>query len=73
MDHLPPDDRRISSGAVAAAWALVAGLTAAMALASALAPAKPPPHPPTEQAALHAGGCVDDEGATDRQDRSLRD
>jgi hypothetical protein len=73
MDHHPPDDRRIASGAVAAAWAMVAALTALVALASALAPPQPPPHPPTQQAALHAGGCIDDGEAADRPDRSLRD
>ena len=71
MVHLPPDDRRVSSGAVAAAWALLACLTAMMAVGSALAP--PRPLPPTEQAALHAGGCATDEPDAERPDRPDRD
>jgi hypothetical protein len=60
MDHLPPDDRRISSGAVAAAWALVAGLTVATALASVLAPSRP--HAPSPaQHSVPAADCEDDE------------
>lgn len=60
MDHLLPDDRRISSGAVAAAWALVAGLAVATALASALAPARSPAPPPAQHT-LPAADCEDDE------------
>ena len=72
MDHHPPDDRRITSGAVAAAWAMVAGLTALVVVASAFAPAKPPPFRPIEQAALHTG-CAHEETLDDGSDRSLRD
>lgn len=72
MDHHPTDDRRITSGAVAAAWAMVAGMTALMALASALAPAKQPPFRPTEQAALHTG-CAHQDASDEDSDRSLRD
>lgn len=70
MDHLPPNDRRVSSGAVAAAWALVAGLTAMTAVGSVLAP--PRPLPLTEQAALHTGGCTTDEPDAERPDRPDR-
>jgi hypothetical protein len=60
MDHHPPDDRRIGSGAVVAAWALVAGLVAATALASALSPQRAIQLPLTQQAALHDKACADD-------------
>lgn len=73
MDHLPTDDRRITRGAVAAAWAMVAGLTAVMVLASAIAPPKPRPLPLTEQASLHVMSCPHDEATEDGPDRSLRD
>ncbi len=73
MDQHPPDDRRITSGAVGAAWAMVAGLLAATVLASALAPPRPTPVPVTEQAALHTQGCTSDEPIEDDSDRSLRD
>lgn len=72
MDHHPPDDRRITSGAVATAWAMVAGMTALMALASALAPAKQPPFRPMQQAALHAG-CAHEDTSDEDPDRSLRE
>lgn len=72
MDRLPSDDHRITSGAVGAAWAMVAGLAAVIVLASALAPPKPTP-PLTEQAALHAVGCTNDDATEDRLDRSPRD
>lgn len=72
MDDHPPDDRRITSGAVASAWAMVAGLTALVALASAFAPARQPPIRPMEQAALHTG-CAHEDALDDSSDRSLRD
>lgn len=52
MDH-PPDDRRVSGGAVVAAWAIVAGLVAVALIASVLATPAPMTTPVTEQAALH--------------------
>jgi predicted benzoate:H+ symporter BenE len=73
MDHHPPDDRRISSGAVVAAWAIVAGLVAATLLASALAPPKPVLDPLAEQAALHVGGCADEGGPDHEGGRTLRE
>jgi len=73
MDHLPSDERRITSGAVGAAWAMVAGLTAVMVLATALAPPKPAPPALTEQAALHSVGCTNDDAAQDHPERSLHD
>jgi len=73
MDHHPPDDRRIGSGAVAAAWAMVAGLVATTLLASALAPPVAVKAPPTTQAALHERGCTDDEGTANGPNGSLDD
>ncbi len=73
MDHHPPEDRRISSGAVAAAWAMVAGLVAVMLLVSTIAPSRPTQIPLAQQAALPSGGCTNDEGTADRPDRSMRD
>jgi hypothetical protein len=73
MDHHLPDDRRITSGAVAAAWALVACVVAAITVASAFAPARPLQRPVTEQAALHAGACTNNEATEEGPDRSLRD
>ena len=73
MDRHPPDDRRVTSGAVAAAWAMVAGLLAATLLASALAPKTPTQVPVTQQAALHSQGCTSDEPVESDPDRSLRD
>jgi len=73
MDHHPPDDRRITSGAVAAAWAMVAGLLAATLVASALAPTRPTLIPPTQQASLHSQGCTSDESAGDDSDRAPRE
>lgn len=72
MDDHPPDDRRITSGAVASAWAMVAGLTALVALASAFAPARQPPIRPMEQAALHTG-CAHEDALDGGPERSLRD
>lgn len=72
MDHLPPDDRRITSGAVASAWAMVASLTALVAIASAFAPPNQPPIRPMQQAALHTG-CEHEDASDDGSDRSLRD
>ena len=57
MDHLPPDDRRISSGAVAAAWAMVAGLIALVVVAAVLRPQGPTAAPPIAHVATHAQDC----------------
>ena len=53
MSHQPPDDRRVSGGAVIAAWAIVAGLVAATLFASVLAKPAPMEIPLTAQADNH--------------------
>jgi len=53
MSHHPPDDRRVSGGAVIAAWAIVAGLVAATLFASVLANPAPIEFPLTAQAGNH--------------------
>jgi hypothetical protein len=73
MDQHPPDDRRITSGAVGTAWAMVAALVTLTALASAFAPQRSTNTPVTEQAALHTKGCTYDEGTGDLPDRAMRD
>ena len=74
MDNHPlPDDRRIGGGAVASAWALVACLAGATLLASALAPTRPMPLPLTQQAALHAGACTNDDAIEEDPDGSRRE
>ncbi len=73
MDQHPPDDRRITSGAVGTAWAMVAAVVALMALGSAFAPPRPTAIPLTEQAALHTRGCTTQEGPGDLPDRAMRD
>lgn len=73
MDQHLPDDRRITSGAVGTAWAVVAALVALTVLASAFAPPRRTEIPVTEQAALHTKGCINDEGTGDIPDRAMRD
>ena len=73
MDQHPTDDRRITSGAVATAWAMVGTLLALTVLASAFAPTRSTDIPVTQQAALHARGCASEEGTGDLPDRAMRD
>jgi hypothetical protein len=56
MNHHPPDDRRISGGAVVAAWAIVAGLVAVTLFLSVLAKPAPMPIPLTARADTQVEG-----------------
>lgn len=72
MDQ-PLDDRRVSSGAVVAAWAIVGGLAAMSLFTSLLSPTARMPVPLTAQAVAHAEGCADETETADIPNRSSRD
>ena len=61
MEDDLPNDRRISGGAVAAAWSLVAGLAAMTLVGSAMAPTRSIQLLLTEKPALDAGACTSDD------------
>ena len=69
----PLDDRRVGSGAVAAAWAIVGGLAAVTLFTSLLLPPARMPVPLTAQAAVHVDGCADETETPEGPNRLTRD
>lgn len=71
--HHPPDDRRVTSGAVMAAWAIVGGVAALTLFTSLLTPPARMPVPLTAQAAAHVDGCPDETETPDGPNGSSHD
>ncbi len=68
MHHHPPDDRRISAGAVTAAWAIVAGILAVTLVGNALKPSGTLDAAIAGQSTPRADDCTDGGETTEELD-----
>jgi hypothetical protein len=68
MHHHPPDDRRISAGAVTAAWAIVVSILAVTLVGSSLKPPRTVDAPIAAQSTPRADDCTDGGETTEEAD-----